>query len=62
MLQSTSLFLEADGNAEATVAAADLKPGARLLTYASWPIGLIPYVVATRFTPLRLGCRRRASL
>ena len=47
-------FIEADGSARAPVAAADLKPGARLLTYPELADRLIPYVKARGFTHIEL--------
>ncbi len=47
-------YLEADGSARAPVAAADLKPGARLLTYPELADRLIPYVLARGFTHVEL--------
>ncbi|MCX5942210.1 MAG: 1,4-alpha-glucan branching protein GlgB [Cyanobacteria bacterium] len=47
-------YIEADGSARAPVAAADLKPGARLLTYPELADQLIPYVLARGFTHIEL--------
>jgi len=47
-------YIEADGSARAPVAAADLKPGARLLTYPELADRLIPYVLARGFTHIEL--------
>ena len=47
-------YIEADGSARAAVAAADLKPGARLLTYPELADRLIPYVLARGFTHIEL--------
>jgi 1,4-alpha-glucan branching enzyme len=47
-------YLEADGTPREPVAAADLKPGARLLTYAELADRLIPYVRARGFTHIEL--------
>ncbi len=47
-------YLEADGSVRAPVAAADLKPGARLLTYPELADRLIPYVLARGFTHVEL--------
>jgi 1,4-alpha-glucan branching enzyme len=47
-------YLEADGSARAPVPAADLKPGARLLTYPELADRLIPYVKARGFTHIEL--------
>jgi 1,4-alpha-glucan branching enzyme len=47
-------YIEADGSARAPVAAADLKPGARLLTYPELADRLIPYVKARGFTHIEL--------
>lgn len=47
-------YIEADGSARAPVAAADLKPGARLLTYPELADRLIAYVLARGFTHIEL--------
>jgi 1,4-alpha-glucan branching enzyme len=47
-------FREADGTARAVVPAADLKPGARLLTYPELADRVIPYVKARGFTHIEL--------
>ena len=47
-------YIEADGSARAPVAAADLKPGARLLTYPELADQLIPYGLARGFTHIEL--------
>jgi len=47
-------YIEADGSARAPVAAADLKPGARLLTYPELADRLISYVLARGFTHIEL--------
>ncbi|HBH72809.1 MAG TPA: 1,4-alpha-glucan branching enzyme, partial [Synechococcales bacterium UBA10510] len=47
-------YLEADGRARAPVPAADLKPGARLLTYPELADRVIPYVKARGFTHIEL--------
>ncbi len=47
-------YIEADGSARAPVAAADLKPGARLLTYPELADRVIPYVKARGFTHIEL--------
>jgi len=45
-------YIEADGSPRPPVAAADLKPGARLLTYPELADRLIPYVKERGFTHL----------
>ncbi len=47
-------YIEADGRARPVVPAADLKPGARLLTYNELADKLIPYVKARGFTHIEL--------
>ena len=47
-------FIEADGTPRAPVPAADLKPGARLLTYPELADRLIPYVKERGFTHIEL--------
>ncbi|MCP9818123.1 1,4-alpha-glucan branching protein GlgB [Synechococcus sp. Cruz-9H2] len=47
-------YIEADGSPRPPVAAADLKPGARLLTYPELADRLIPYVKERGFTHLEL--------
>ncbi|MFZ9566413.1 MAG: 1,4-alpha-glucan branching protein GlgB, partial [Vulcanococcus sp.] len=47
-------FIEPDGSARAPVPAADLKPGARLLTYSELADRVIPYVKARGFTHIEL--------
>jgi 1,4-alpha-glucan branching enzyme len=47
-------YIEADGSARPPVAAADLKPGARFLTYPELAQRLIPYVKARGFTHIEL--------
>ena len=47
-------FIEADGTARPQVPAADLKPGARLLTYKELADRVIPYVKARGFTHIEL--------
>ena len=47
-------FIEADGTARPPVSAADLKPGARLLTYPELADRLIPYVKERGFTHIEL--------
>ena len=47
-------YIEATGTPRSPVPAADLKPGARLLTYAELADRLIPYVKARGFTHIEL--------
>ena len=47
-------YIEADGTPRAPVPAADLKPGARLLTYPELADRVIPYVKARGFTHIEL--------
>lgn len=47
-------FLEENGRARTPIQAADLKPGARLLTYPELADRLIPYVKARGFTHIEL--------
>ncbi|MFN9645231.1 MAG: 1,4-alpha-glucan branching enzyme, partial [Cyanobacteriota bacterium] len=47
-------YIEPDGTARPPVPAADLKPGARLLTYAELADRLIPYVKERGFTHIEL--------
>ena len=47
-------FIEADGTPRPPVPAADLKPGARLLTYPELADRVIPYVKARGFTHIEL--------
>jgi 1,4-alpha-glucan branching enzyme len=47
-------YIEPDGTARPPVPAADLKPGARLLTYPELADRLIPYVKARGFTHIEL--------
>jgi len=47
-------FIEADGSAREPVPAADLKPGARFLTYPELADRVIPYVKARGFTHIEL--------
>jgi 1,4-alpha-glucan branching enzyme len=47
-------FIEADGSVRPPVPAADLKPGARLLTYPELADRVIPYIKARGFTHIEL--------
>ena len=47
-------YIEADGTPRPPVPAADLKPGARLLTYPELADRVIPYVKARGFTHIEL--------